>query len=475
MHRGDRVDVETQVDAAHVGGRPENLDRLGRQIGEIDVLGLERELPGLDLRDEEEVAHEPQEPVRVAVHDVEEAPVLERKLGIVEDELQVAGDRRQRRAQLVRDERDELIFETVELAQPVVLLQEQPLGRLGFGERRALALVQAPALLTRLLELANEPVEPQEDEQRQDRGADEDDDDAVVVPGEHLDGQHRRPSHGGERERAETPGGQTLRSRGGCGQGGHGRVESRSPDRHVAEQPHAVDPGSRGLAGDLEAQERDVRGDVEGHPEGQQPDRGRATAGREEQTDEQRQQENVHEGVRGREHTVQNRQALVGDVREHEERPADGERADGDDRCVEEARAPLPAVCSPVAGEEQEPGGEERVAREVEEIGDGRERILPQPVRVDVPGDLARDEGGEAGREEEPRQGPCGTVDPDAHEDRDDRRAGDHVVHDGALQVVGQRQIDGDRKQARHRIEQRQPRSPRHRRPDGPHPVIPSA
>ena len=41
---------------------------------------------------------------------------------LVEDELEVAEDRGERRAQLVRDERDELVLQAVELAQPLVLL-----------------------------------------------------------------------------------------------------------------------------------------------------------------------------------------------------------------------------------------------------------------------------------------------------------------------------------------------------------------
>ena len=55
----------------------------------------------------------------------------------------------------MRDERDELVLEPVELPQLVVLLGEQPLDRLGLGARGALALEEAPALLG---ELAQPPV-----------------------------------------------------------------------------------------------------------------------------------------------------------------------------------------------------------------------------------------------------------------------------------------------------------------------------
>ena len=74
---------------------------------------------------------------------VELAPVVEQK-------LEVAADRGQRRPQLVRDERDELVLQPVELAQPLVLLREQVLRELGVGARRALAFEQAATLVGQL-------------------------------------------------------------------------------------------------------------------------------------------------------------------------------------------------------------------------------------------------------------------------------------------------------------------------------------
>jgi hypothetical protein len=182
-HGRHRVGVETQVDAARVRGRPQDLDRLRGEIGEVDLLRLERELPGFDLRDEEQVAHEPQEPVGVAVHDLEEAPVLLREVGVVEDELEVAGDRGQRGAQLVGNERDELVLQAVELAQPVVLLQKQPLRGLGLVQRGALAFVERLPLGDRALELADEPGEASKDEERQ-RGRTDDDGRDFSIPPE---------------------------------------------------------------------------------------------------------------------------------------------------------------------------------------------------------------------------------------------------------------------------------------------------
>ena len=47
-------------------------------------------------------------------------------------------DGRQRRAELVRDERDELVLQPVELSEPLVLLGEGLLGALGVGARDTL-------------------------------------------------------------------------------------------------------------------------------------------------------------------------------------------------------------------------------------------------------------------------------------------------------------------------------------------------
>ena len=83
---------------------------------------LDRELPVLDLRDEEQIVDQAEQAVRVSVDDVRVQPLPLREL-LVPEQLEVAEDRRQRRANLVRDERDESVLETVELAQALVRLQ----------------------------------------------------------------------------------------------------------------------------------------------------------------------------------------------------------------------------------------------------------------------------------------------------------------------------------------------------------------
>src|SRR5439155_15086031 len=74
-----------------------------------------------DLRDEKQVADDALKPLRVAIDRLEEPHLLFSEILVLGDQLEVAPDRRQRRAQLVRDERDELVLHAVELPELVVL------------------------------------------------------------------------------------------------------------------------------------------------------------------------------------------------------------------------------------------------------------------------------------------------------------------------------------------------------------------
>ena len=111
------------------------------QGGEVDVGPVERDRAGRILCLEQQVLDEVQEPHRVAVDDVEPVDVRSPEVGLdclVEQQLEIAADRGERRAQLVRDECDELVLHPVELAKAVVLapslakqLVAVLLGRLG--------------------------------------------------------------------------------------------------------------------------------------------------------------------------------------------------------------------------------------------------------------------------------------------------------------------------------------------------------
>ena len=113
---------ERECDALLLCERPGRLDRLRRNRGEVDRADVERELAGLDLRQEEQVADESEQPVRVPLDDAEELPLLGgHAAGLaIEDELQVAADRGERCSKLVGDERDELVLQPVELEQTLV-------------------------------------------------------------------------------------------------------------------------------------------------------------------------------------------------------------------------------------------------------------------------------------------------------------------------------------------------------------------
>ena len=88
---------------------PEARMGLLDERADVDLLGVHGEPVGVELRQVEHVADEPLEPDRLAGDDVERGAL---ELRIVEqpvaDRVDVALDRRQRRAQLVRDRHQEL-------------------------------------------------------------------------------------------------------------------------------------------------------------------------------------------------------------------------------------------------------------------------------------------------------------------------------------------------------------------------------
>ncbi len=103
------------------------VERVGRDRLEVGVLDAEHEAARLEARGEQQVVDESQQPVGAARDDLDVAAPLfvERRTAVVvERELDVADDRRQRRAQIVGDERDELVLQEVSLDELFVLLDE---------------------------------------------------------------------------------------------------------------------------------------------------------------------------------------------------------------------------------------------------------------------------------------------------------------------------------------------------------------
>ena len=140
--------LERQLDAAVLRGRLRRLDALADEPREVERLRLELELPRLQVADEEQVGHEAEQALGVAVDDAEEVLLL---LGefphlAVQHRLDVADDRGQRRAQLVRDVGDELVLQPLRL----VRVAHRPL------EQRLQLLVLRLELRAHVGELAGE-------------------------------------------------------------------------------------------------------------------------------------------------------------------------------------------------------------------------------------------------------------------------------------------------------------------------------
>src|SRR5439155_25986940 len=98
--------------AASFRGRSRSHEAFATQLANVDRLTLDFELACVVARDEEQVTDEPLQSARVAGDDLEISLLHLGDLAAVglEEELDVPDDRRQRRAQLVGDERDELVF-----------------------------------------------------------------------------------------------------------------------------------------------------------------------------------------------------------------------------------------------------------------------------------------------------------------------------------------------------------------------------
>ena len=100
VHRRHRLDRARQRDLLGRRARLDRIDAVADDLREVEVLLLEHHVPGLQACDEEQVVHEPEQPVRVPCDHVQ---VLAHVVGqvLLERELDVARDRRQRRTQVV--------------------------------------------------------------------------------------------------------------------------------------------------------------------------------------------------------------------------------------------------------------------------------------------------------------------------------------------------------------------------------------
>jgi len=104
---------------------------------QVDRRPFELEAAVLEPCREEQVGDEREQPFGVPPDDREMAQLL-RVLFLFLQQLDVAGDRRQWRAQLVRDARDELVLQPVDLDELLVLERQELLRLLGLTSREPL-------------------------------------------------------------------------------------------------------------------------------------------------------------------------------------------------------------------------------------------------------------------------------------------------------------------------------------------------
>ena len=191
------LDLCRKLDLASLRHRPESLDSFADDLSEIDFLELDGDLAGVDLGKEEKVSHEVEQAARVPVDDAEESLLLCSELRtFLEEELDVPANRGERGAELVRDERDELILHAVELAQALVLLGQKPLNGLRLGAGAAFSLEQPLPLEGVLVQaavsqgkLAGDAAKDRKERQIEDEQCDGEDQCELVGP--RIDGDDR--------------------------------------------------------------------------------------------------------------------------------------------------------------------------------------------------------------------------------------------------------------------------------------------
>ena len=212
---------------------------------------------------------------------------------------------------------------------------------------------------------------------------------------------------------------------------GHRRAQCRETPGDVEDHPaEVVVATDRPGAVELPEAVDDVRRQEPGHAGAEQ---GRSTVApaRDEQAGEGRHQEDVAERVGDRRRAFLPRERGVLDVRVDEEDPAQQCQCRGDAERVEEA-APV-TTTGPAPDEQDEACGCERIHREVEDVGERRERsLLPEDRREHVVRGVARGEHGDGECEQPPRQWARRAVDQYPDHDRgrtaEGQRAPEHEV-----------------------------------------------
>jgi len=90
--------------------------RAGGDVGQIGSAELRRHLPRVDLGQQLQVSGEAQEALRVPVDHLDAMVGIRPGHAVLDEDLGVTEDRRQRRPKLMREHADELVFQPVHLA-----------------------------------------------------------------------------------------------------------------------------------------------------------------------------------------------------------------------------------------------------------------------------------------------------------------------------------------------------------------------
>jgi hypothetical protein len=87
--------------------------RAGGEVGQVGSAELRRHLPRIDLGQQLQVSGEAQEALRVPVDHLDAVVGVRPGHAVLDEDLGVTEDRRQRRPQLMREHADELVLQPV--------------------------------------------------------------------------------------------------------------------------------------------------------------------------------------------------------------------------------------------------------------------------------------------------------------------------------------------------------------------------
>lgn len=299
--------------------------------------------------------------------------------------------------------------------------------------------------------LPNDESETEHAESRERDGGGGEQDDVAGAAASLFDENSARDRRHRQREHDEAPGLQALRAlRGAHRHAPHRSMQCGRGDEPVGKYPTHVD----GLSIPVRLVKIEPAVDGVGHEQRKQarPEEGQGRRHfpvREEQANRDGEQQDVGEGVRGRDRDSRGRQSVVAEIRPDEDDPRDRAEGDGDEGGVDQARPVLSRP--PAADEENEPAGQNGIPRQVEHVCRRRKRVRADDPVVHAKGDVTDDEQGLTGEHEEPGRTVRRAVPPDSVRDRDDGRHAEQVERAVGLPpgVRGEQVRDADGRRER--------------------------